>query len=371
MSNVAVIGMGYGDEGKGVVTQYLCSRFPNSIVVRFSGGHQCGHTVHNGELSHMFSNFGSGTLLGRPTYWSEYCTFEPVGFWTEYTILKNKGINPVIYINPHCPVTTPYDMHANRCSEEMEHGTCGVGFWKTLVRYNDVGVRLSFLDLFRSGLDEKLKNIGLYYAYLGDDICMEYYRECIENIKKLLGDCVFIISDVPNSFENRIFEGSQGILLDQKLGVFPHVTPSNTTPKNIIDMGYYIDEIFMVTRSYLTRHGNGPIQSTELLEDVCSSNIEANEENEYQGVFRRATLSTSLLEYAFRKGIAPYCYDYTTVNLVVTCIDQLSSFPLLKGNNSLDRYNKDDFLKCLYGLFPMDSIYTNDSCQSDTVRKYV
>ncbi len=76
MSNRAVIGLGFGDEGKGVVTEYLCSQDPeHTVVVRFSGGQQAGHKVCKGDTEHIFSNFGSGTLSGCPTYWSEHCTF--------------------------------------------------------------------------------------------------------------------------------------------------------------------------------------------------------------------------------------------------------------------------------------------------------
>ncbi len=60
----AVIGLGFGDEGKGITTDYLCSRANNPLVIRFSGGQQAGHTVVNKFGKHTFSNFGSGTLRG-------------------------------------------------------------------------------------------------------------------------------------------------------------------------------------------------------------------------------------------------------------------------------------------------------------------
>ncbi len=73
-----VLGSFMGDEGKGQTVHNICAKNPeNSLVIRFSGGHQVGHTVKYGDLMHTFSNFGSGTLLGVPTYWSEYCTVDP------------------------------------------------------------------------------------------------------------------------------------------------------------------------------------------------------------------------------------------------------------------------------------------------------
>lgn len=74
-----VLGSFMGDEGKGQTVHNICAKNPeNSLVIRFSGGHQVGHTVKYGDLMHTFSNFGSGTLLGVPTYWSEYCTVDPL-----------------------------------------------------------------------------------------------------------------------------------------------------------------------------------------------------------------------------------------------------------------------------------------------------
>ena len=72
MSHSIVIGLGFGDEGKGITTSYLCKKLEGTkIVVRFNGGHQAGHTVVFNGKRHIFSSWGSGTLQGIPTYWSE------------------------------------------------------------------------------------------------------------------------------------------------------------------------------------------------------------------------------------------------------------------------------------------------------------
>ena len=62
MKSHAIVGLQFGDEGKGKVTDYLCSEYGNPIVARFSGGQQAGHMVIKEDHSHVFSNFGSGTL---------------------------------------------------------------------------------------------------------------------------------------------------------------------------------------------------------------------------------------------------------------------------------------------------------------------
>ncbi|HSY75885.1 MAG TPA: adenylosuccinate synthetase, partial [Bacteroidia bacterium] len=64
-----VVGLGYGDESKGSTTAFLCQQGSNPLVIRYCGGHQAGHTVIYSGKRHVFSNFGSGTLQGAPTYW--------------------------------------------------------------------------------------------------------------------------------------------------------------------------------------------------------------------------------------------------------------------------------------------------------------
>ena len=78
-----VVGCAFGDEGKGMTVDWLVKDKENPIVVRFGGGHQCGHRVVHKDKEHIFSNFGSGTLRGAPTYWSKDCTIDPVGFIKE------------------------------------------------------------------------------------------------------------------------------------------------------------------------------------------------------------------------------------------------------------------------------------------------
>ena len=145
----AVIGAGFGDEGKGKVVSYLCSYLQNPLVIRFCGGHQAGHhVVINDKLSHVFANFGSGTLQGFDTYWSPYCTIDPVGILNELVILKKKGINPTLYTDGRCLVTTPFDKEENKTKDNgNKHGSCGVGFGQTLQREED-GYSLLFSDLF-------------------------------------------------------------------------------------------------------------------------------------------------------------------------------------------------------------------------------
>ena len=135
-----VLGLGFGDEGKGLMTDYLCSQSPfpeSTLVVRFSGGHQAGHTVCTKEgKRHVFSQLGSGSFQGASTFYSQYCTFSPIDFVNEYFKFIRNGITPKFYVDGNAPMTTHYDVFYNRALEKInQHGSCGVGFAATVERH--------------------------------------------------------------------------------------------------------------------------------------------------------------------------------------------------------------------------------------------
>lgn len=310
--NSAIIGLGFGDEGKGLTTSYLCSEKKDPIVVRFNGGHQAGHTVVYNGKRHVFSSFGSGTLQGVPTYWSKYCTFCPTGFMNEFIQLTS--VTPKIYINPLCPVTTPYDIRHN--NEEMwtKNGTVGVGFGATIQRQENY-YKLFVQDLrYPSVVKQKLKAIAAYYGYQGMEEDVAKFMEAVEW-------CLEIISVRDQTVlwgRDLVFEGAQGILLDMDFGFFPNVTRSNTTTKNIYNISN-LQEVYYVTRAYLTRHGNGYFPPEREL-NLKNAENETNTNDGIQGVFRKTDLDVDLINYALM------CDGNfsTTVskNLVITCMDQ-------------------------------------------------
>lgn len=156
-----VIGLGFGDEGKGLTTAFL-SREPKSLVVRFSGGHQAGHTVVKDGYRHVFAQFGSGTLHGAATYWSKYCTFDPAAFMLEHKKLTEAGYTPEIYVDRLAQVTTFYDIFFNQALEKYnQHGSVGVGFAATIERHEGP-VKIFVQDLLHHEiLKRKLKEVRL------------------------------------------------------------------------------------------------------------------------------------------------------------------------------------------------------------------
>lgn len=381
MSIKIVIGAGFGDEGKGLTTSYLCSRATKPLVIRFSGGQQAGHTVvHNGHR-HVFSNFGSGTLQGAPTYWSEYCTFSPLGVLNEYNALKEIGIDPTLYVNPLCPVTTPYDRAFNcNLEKQNQHGSCGVGVGATFQRQDDF-YKLYVQDLFyEKVLLQKLANIKNYYAKK-----MSILPAFIDNVMNVkLDDFLYIVDKVKkiihvnngdmllSSVYDLIFEGSQGILLDQDFGFFPNVTRSNTTAKNALAIinkkRTFTDrsqiEIYYVTRAYQTRHGNGFMTNEGMIgADLSNYNpnepatmkgidgllknneLETNVTNEWQGDFRKSILDMDLLNYAI--GCDNNFSRDIKKNLVITCLDQIGERFPVTINNETHYLNPVDFFSKL------------------------
>lgn len=329
-----VLGLQYGDEGKGITTDYLASQAENPIVVRFSGGQQVGHTVQVNGYTHVHSNFGSGTLRGIPTYYTEHTSIYPTTIARELKVLKENGYNPEIILHPLTMITTPWDVIANRRdAQNMEHGSCGLGIGKTQKR-NETGFKLYAIDLLEPDLlMEKVESIREnYYNYdfdEGFDVSTnEAYEvldfvEAINEIQWKLENYEFLVG-----YDNLIFEGSQGILLDKDFGIFPNVTHANTTSKNahevldLLGLGPDDRSIYYVTRSYTTRHGAGNFN--EGVVKLKNNEIETNVFNEFQKDFKVAPLNYDLINRGLR-----YDEIYSNIiekNIVVTCYDQVDDF---------------------------------------------
>lgn len=351
-----VIGLGYGDEGKGVSTNYLCSRHLDPLVIRFNGGQQAGHTVLDATgRRHVFSNFGAGSLNGVPTYWSRFCTLSPGSLLNELQALKDKNCSPLLYIDNQCYVTTHYDILCNRVLEmsrgNARHGSCGMGFGVTIERNEVAGISLLAADLkSRSVLRQKLTQIRDYYRdklqplnvvdfdSLNHDEEDERFSHSIDMLLNLPNNvCItdgasLIQPDSP--FDAFVFEGAQGIMLDMDFGTFPHVTRSNTCSKNALQLirEFYPSlmaqtEIYYISRTYQTRHGAGPMSNTDLIPELQNTEDETNVYNEHQGNFRISALDLDQIQYALQCEMQHSAE--VKKNLIVTCLDQLKDNTVL------------------------------------------
>lgn len=330
-----VIGANFGDEGKGLLTDYF-SREGNGIVVCSNGGAQRGHTVVTPEgIRHVFHHFGSGTLNGAATYLPEEFILNPVIFHEEYRELVELGITPVVFVNERCRITTPLDMMANQIREEFrgndKHGSCGLGIFETVNRYRHIScghldfhkIRQYYEDVFEKegiGMPDCWKK--LFY----DGGIWEAFRT----------DCQFLQShsapasdDILKGYDNVVFEAAQGLLLDQdNTAYFPHLTPSSTgiaNPRAIIQRVRWNQpvkiETCYVSRTYMTRHGAGKFP-TECAVHLINPNISdrTNMPNPHQDTLRYGHLvledlhkrcRDDLGDFASEKSLAiTHCNEY-------------------------------------------------------------
>lgn len=341
------------------------------MVVRYSGGHQAGHNVVYEGTQHIFANFGSGTLQGCPTYWSKHCTFDPIGFINEFYILEKKidvdtiG-DPKIYIHNECPVTTPYEQAANQAFD-YKNGTCGVGFGATIHR-EELNYHLHFSDLFKpSVLKIKLDLIGKYYNVLMEpDVKprLRIFMDAIEHIGDLISKGLVIpveSNEIP-AHPNTIYESSQGLLLDKDIGFFPHVTRSNVGRKGLQKFIYHYDEVWYVTRAYQTRHGAGPMTSEKM--NIKNAKTEYNQENQWQGEFRRGILDLDLLKYAIEQDRRDSRRNQTEY-LVITCLDQLVDFKYIEDGKIHEGTEDDLIYNISKSLGFKESIYLSRSQEGE------
>lgn len=318
MKNYIVVGLNFGDEGKGSIVHFLSS--PDHVVVRFNGGCQAAHNVVYQGKHHTFSQFGAGTLKGASTYLDQAVIVDPISMWYEYRHLIELGCDPEITVNPDCLVTTPYHRLANRIIDKRNgHGSTGLGIGLTREMWSQTGDGLLWSDLgdlrvlkrkmhwIRQWCQDKVADYpntstntrGNFHEYV-DDLYTKY-----EALRKR---GVVFNSEYFHEDRSRpvIFEGAQGLHLDEVYGTIPHTTYSDTTPERARELCNYWGlevETLGVTRTYETRHGNGPMhqewsrQDSPLVSELLESDHNHNN-GSFAGHFRVGGLNTEWLRHA-------------------------------------------------------------------------
>ncbi|KZB88187.1 adenylosuccinate synthetase [Amycolatopsis regifaucium] len=322
--HAVVVGLGFGDEGKGAVVDALCADRPTIAVVRFNGGAQAAHNVVENGRHHTFSQFGAGTFAGVPTHLSRFVLVEPFALAAEARQLETVGVaDPLsmLSVDGRALLTTPFHVYANRAREDARgakrHGSCGKGIgetvWYSLLSGAARGDRVeeqevigtpgeapTVADCARPAvLRRKLDALARFYAPLatpphGVDELVALYRDFADAMRITDGDETGRLADSGRV----VFEGAQGVLLDQHHGFHPHTTWSTTTPHNARTLlGGRPHTVLGVTRTYLTRHGAGPLP-TESASVLARFPEAHNGTGEYQGAWRAGHLDAALLDYA-------------------------------------------------------------------------
>jgi len=353
--NYAVVGAGFGDEGKGKVVSWLAAQHPTALVSRYSGGHQASHKVMLKDgWEHVFSNFGSGTLQGLPTFWPSNCTVDPIGIINEQAVLLAQGITPSLSIDFRCPITTPYDKRANR--ELDVHGSCGVGVGKTYEReerhYSLLAGDLAHPYVFRT----KLEMVRQFYG--GDPIASDFEAACDALLRS---PCVRVVQEYTKRWDHVIFEGSQGVMLDEQFGFFPHVTRGRTRLSNLEEFQGMLNVLY-VTRAYLTRHGMGPMPNQGL--GITFDNpYEHNLSTGFQGQFRTAPLELDLLKYALTRREA---VPVASHKLVMTCLDVMHRWVYTINGKLVEHQDEDAYVEGVQNYLNIEVIRSSSPTEEMT-----
>ncbi len=400
-----IIGSNFGDEGKGLMTDYMCSINENPVVIRFNSSAQAGHTVVTPDSErHVFGHFGAGSLQGIPTFLTSYFSVNPLLFIKEYDELNKIGIIPYTMIDSNCPVVIPQDMILNQILERHrgnnKHGSCGIGYNESIVRNSMDRYKITCGDIFSGNYKDKLELIRK--EYIDKRIEQLDLKSSNDNLINILFDANIIehfIYDVDNNFKSKIelsniesilenyqtpiFEGAQGLMLSEDYKYFPYVTHSKTGLSNVIDLlekakSCELDiEVIYVTRSYLTRHGAGPLPN-EIKEKPYKNITDlTNIQNEFQGVLRFAPLDIDLLseniENDYNKIRFKSKNKKININksIAITCLDQIDNnkAQYYKDNNFLLK-NTDEFIEDILSKINPDNCYLSYGVSGDTIVKY-
>ena len=288
---VIVIGCSYGDEGKGLTAFHACGDTGNRCLnVMINGGAQRGHTVDLPDgRRHVFHHFGSASLRGAVSCADEDYIVNPLLYGQERAELERDfGITPRLMISGRCRVSTPWDMMLGQMIEEnrgaARHGSCGCGIYETILRFTTTDWALRWdrvCALDETGYSAYCRRIvSEYIPARMKDLGMAVNREwqdLLENEGLVrnswldlqeMKSCTELYTDwktLAESYELLVFEAGQGLALDaENRADFPHLTPSRTTSlasaqRIAMLPGKTETEVRYVTRSYLTRHGAGPL----------------------------------------------------------------------------------------------------------------
>ncbi len=326
-----VSGASYGDEGKGLAADFFASRSSGSTVnVLTNGGPQRGHTVELEDgRRHVFKHFGAGTFRGADTYFAEQFMVNPMEYVREYDILADMQEGPASYAAPGCRFTTPWDMLINQflSLKNGEHNTCGFGIWETYLRYmrgqgislgRYVGMSREERHAYLCGLRDgyficRMKELELMEWLCGErgDLRDVFFAEGLvrhyeEDFEVMLGLCPIREEEFLRGFGTVIFENAQGLLLDgNREEEKDKTTPSTTGIGKVLRIverqfrGADVEAVY-VTRSYLTRHGEGTMENEISASDVrkmlpCILTDRTNLENCFQGPLRYGILDEKRL----------------------------------------------------------------------------
>jgi adenylosuccinate synthase len=276
MPGTALIGLQWGDEGKGKVIDHLAARA--DVVARFQGGGNAGHTVVVGDRKVILHHLPSGILHpGKTCVIGPGLVVDPDTLSEELAMVEGEGVEVAgrVFLDLRTHIVLPHHRFQDAAAESRRGaakiGTTGRGIGPA---YGDkmarIGLRMGDL-LESSGLEDKIQLfVGekrrLFGAEwdeerFGEEALMAFCRTHAERLAPFILDSVEAVNRALDDGRKVLFEGAQGTLLDIDLGSYPFVTSSNTTVGGLFHGAGVsprrIDSVVGVTKAYMTRVGAG------------------------------------------------------------------------------------------------------------------
>lgn len=341
MSTYVVVGLQYGDEGKGKITDVLSAK--SDYVVRFQGGDNAGHTVYAGEEKFVLHLLPSGVLQCKgKCIIANGVVVNPKAFLKEIGQIEEKGMKTDhVFISRRAHVIMPYHILLDTYREEEAGGT-HIGTTKKGIGpcYEDkiarVGIRMVDLlnpEVLAEKIKKNLKIKNSLFEKYFDKPTLEFdeiYNEFIElgqKLKDRIVDTEVELNQAIRDGKNILFEGAQAAMLDIDFGTYPYVTSSSPTTGGVCSGAGVpptsLQNLIGVAKAYTTRVGEGPFPTeldNELGEKIRQIGFEFGATT---GRPRRTGWLdlVSLKHATMINGIN---------NLVITKLDVLSGIPTLK-----------------------------------------
>ncbi len=275
MDNTAIIGLQWGDEGKGKITDLLSPEF--EIIARYQGGNNAGHTVYvNGQkiVLHLIPSgilhadklciIGNGVVVDPQAFFRELDELKSLGIHNEQNIMISRGAHLILPY--HSLIESALESH-----RDQPIGTTCRGIGPAYVdKFARQGIRAG--DIFypaelRKKITHNVKEKNIYLKHfrlspLDEDQTAAQFIELVKNIKPFVHDVSLVLNREMRSGKRVLFEGAQGTLLDIDHGTYPYVTSSNSSAGGIcpgLGIGPdKVDKVIGVVKAYTTRVGEGP-----------------------------------------------------------------------------------------------------------------
>src|ERR1700735_3276736 len=272
-----IVGAQWGDEGKGKIVDVLSESF--SVVARYAGGHNAGHTVIINGKKFILQLVPCGVLRpGRRSVIGNGVVFDPVAFLKEVATLREAGVkvDGSLFVSNRAHVILPYHRMIELASENapgrVKIGTTSRGIGPT---YEDKmgrrGLRVADLldlKLLKTHIQNACheKNMIAHALFnsepLDADKMYEEYAAASEKVAPFVCDTAALLGKALARGESVVFEGAQGAMLDIDHGTYPFVTSSSATSGGAATGSGVaptaIDTVIGVTKAYCTRVGEGP-----------------------------------------------------------------------------------------------------------------